>query len=87
MSTALTTAEEARSFVIRVGKHAGQTILAIDLGGDRQYLQWIAKTWARLEMAAIREHVIAYLNGHPTTPRRGSNGAQAVRSMADGDTE
>jgi hypothetical protein len=70
MSTAPTTAEAAESFVIRIGKHAGQTLLAIDLASDRQYIRWIAQTWVRHDMAAIREAALAYLRFHPTTPRK-----------------
>jgi hypothetical protein len=80
MSSALTTAEEAKSFVVRVGKHAGQTILAIDLAGDRAYLQWVARTWVRKEHQRIREAAIAYLTHYPNTPKKRVASTQGGKS-------
>ena len=70
MSTNPLTPERAAGFIIPIGKHSGQTLMAIDLGGDRDHIRWIARTWCRKEHQRIREAAIAYLTHYPTTPKR-----------------
>jgi hypothetical protein len=63
------TREQAETFVMPTGQHARRTLLDIDLGGDRQFIRWVAGTWLRHDHKRIREHALAYVRFHPTTPK------------------
>jgi hypothetical protein len=64
------TREQAETFTMPTGQHAGRTLLDIDLSGDRQFIRWVAATWTRHDHQRIREHALAYVRFHPTTPKR-----------------
>jgi hypothetical protein len=50
------------------GRHAGKTLLAVDLAGGRKYLEWIATEWHGDEVVAARRAARAYLRWFPVTP-------------------
>ena len=53
------------------GRHAGKTLLEIDLRGFRDYVEWVAREWNPGDAVNVRRAARAYLRWFPVTPGPG----------------
>ncbi len=59
------TSHHSAAIIVPWGKHAGETLLSIDNGGDRAYVESIAHLWLEPDRAIVRSAAIVYLENYP----------------------